>query len=97
MSNDPYTTRPTHLRVFSDTWTSQENGTSHTEWTIDAADDAGRYTEACWTFDSSAEAFAALPDFAASLVHYDVTPTWRSQRQTAADRRTELAAREAVA
>lgn len=47
------------LRIFH-----EETGEDEQQWTIDAASSQG-YTEAAWSFDTFAEAVAALPAFAA--------------------------------
>lgn len=67
---DGYTTRPTHLRVFSD------GG----EWFVDGAADEG-YTESCWSFDSFEEALTALPEFVQNNeAHNGVKFDWRNAR-----------------
>lgn len=50
---DYLTAEPTHLRIFKD----------DDEWFIDGADDQGRYTGVCWSYDTFDEAVANLSDF----------------------------------
>lgn len=69
-TDDPYTTRPTHLRMWCD------DG----EWFIDGLDEDGRFTEMCWSFDTFAEALASLPEFPLFAAMDKVTWDWRKQR-----------------
>ena len=47
----------THYRIYYAVW---EYGD---EWHLDAADNFGRYSDECWTFETWDEALAALPEF----------------------------------
>lgn len=74
---DDYTTTPTHLRIFSD----------GAEWFLDAVDDQGRFTEACWSYDSFQDAVNDLASFVELQTTYaGVTFQWRPSPN-----RTELA------
>ena len=59
---DEYTTKPTHLRIFSDA-AYRDDGFLEVEWFIDGRDDNGKYTEMCWSYDSFEEAVSALSEF----------------------------------
>ena len=77
MDTSDYTTRPTHVRLYSDTHSTDDN----VEWLIDGADDDGNYTEACWSYDSYGEAVANLADFVeVQATHAGVVWDWRPQR-----------------
>lgn len=71
-----YTTRPTHVRLYSESYPD-----GNVEWFIDGADDDGNYTEACWSYDSYGEAVANLADFVeVQTTHAGVVWDWRPQR-----------------
>ena len=77
MSGDlSYTTRPTRLRVFMEEWADGA------EWSIDGADNFGRYTEAIWShFPTQQEALAAVPDFVETLeADWGVRFEWAPER-----------------
>lgn len=65
--SDEYTGTPTVLRVY------EENG----EWFIDGIDTAtGKYTDACWSYYSEAEALANVMDFIGFDKHYLFEWNW---------------------
>lgn len=55
-------TKATKLRIFTED-TLGDNGEDTVQWSIDAIDEAGNYTEACWSFDTFAQAYHAAADF----------------------------------
>jgi len=60
---DCYTTRPTRARIFSET-VCGVGIEPRVEWFLDGVEEMdGRYTEACWSYDTFAEALADLPEF----------------------------------
>lgn len=68
---DGYTSTPTHLRIWN------EDG----DWLLDAADDAGHYTE--FIFDGLAsfgEALAEVPGFISHLAECGITLTQRPRK-----------------
>lgn len=70
--NDVYTADPTHVRIHSD----------GIAWFVDGADDEGRYTEACWSYDTHAEACADAENFVkAATRDYHYTWNWRNSRE----------------
>lgn len=65
-----YAQRVTHILVV------HEDG----EWFIDGRDERGDYTEACWSYDTWAEAMANVPDFIRALTEdYGITIEWRKR------------------
>jgi hypothetical protein len=66
MTIDCYTARPTRARIFSDAAYANIDGqiVEQREWFLDGVEEMdGRYTEACWSYDTFAEALADLPEF----------------------------------
>jgi hypothetical protein len=50
------------------------------EWFLDGRDSENNYTEACWSYDTWAEAMADVPDFIRALTEdYGVTIEWRKR------------------
>lgn len=52
----------------------------HGQWFLDGRDSYDDYTEACWSYDTWAEAMADVPDFIRALTEdYGLTIEWRSR------------------
>ena len=67
---DYYITVVNYIRVLG------EDG----QWFIDGRDEYGDYTEACWTYDTWAEAIADVPEFIRALTEeYGLTIEWRGR------------------
>ena len=68
---DHYTDTVTHLRIF------QDGG----DWQLDGADDQlpeRNFTQACWSFDTHAQAVAAMTEFVENQTKYcGVRFLWR--------------------
>lgn len=62
-ADDAYTAAPVKARIFAAHSSSVRHGVRLYRWDLDGVDPDGRYTEACWSFDSWQEALAAVPDF----------------------------------
>lgn len=52
--------KATHIRIFA-----EECGDGGHTWAIDGADNAGNYTEACWSFNTWKAAYEAAAEFTA--------------------------------
>lgn len=76
-----YTDRPTHVRLFSDE-IGHVGDEPLLEWNIDGADNAGRFTEMCWTFGTFSDAAAALSDFVVEATTRGVVWDWDVTRRT---------------
>jgi len=50
------------------------------QWFLDGRNTNSDFTEACWSYDTWAEAMAAVPDFSRALTEdYGVTIEWRKR------------------
>jgi hypothetical protein len=72
---DAYTIEPTHVRVFNE---------DSEQWTIDGADNDLNYTESCWSYDTFAEAVAAIPEFVEHATMSGVRWQWDTVRSRSA-------------
>lgn len=55
-----YTTKPVKVRIFAE---PLGLGPRDHQWCIDGVDDDGNFTEACWSYDSFADAVSELSTF----------------------------------
>lgn len=75
MKDDPYTSEPTRVRIFTEEWSE---GTS---FTIDGADNDGHYTEGCWSgYATLEEALATVPAFIEATTLDGVVWKWDTAR-----------------
>ena len=63
MNDDPYTSRPTHLRVY------REDTGDEYPWHIDGADNEGRFTEDVRRFETQAECLTYADLFVADTTY----------------------------
>ena len=76
MNDDPYTSRPTHLRVY------REDTGDEYPWHIDGADNEGRFTEDVRRFETQAECLTYADLFVADTTYDGVVWVSHSQRNT---------------
>lgn len=70
MTGDGYTTVVNYLLIVCDSG----------EWFLDGRNANGDFTEACWSYDTWAEAMADVPEFARALTEdYGLTVEWRTR------------------
>ena len=69
-NDDFYTDTPTHVRIWTD----------GVEWYVDAADDGGKFTVACFSYDSFDAALADMKFFIECVSDSGVTFLWNKDR-----------------